>query len=108
MLVTSPVVAPSWGFVAGAPNANGYVTTASPDDAIVSVALTFQGRRKLIRHSGTTRVGQLLELHPQLMRNEKPQVIVDSQGFEVGSEICLATLCKPGVLLELEAKADEW
>jgi len=108
IVAAASAAAPSWGFSGVGPTAGSFVTTSSPDDAIVSVALKFQGRRKLLRHSGTTRVGQLLELHPQLLRSGKPQVIVDSQGFEVGNEISLATLCKPGSLLELEAKADEW
>lgn len=108
IVAAASAAAPSWGFGGVGPTTGSFVTTSSPDDAIVSVALKFQGRRKLLRHSGTTRVGQLLELHPQLLRSGKPQVIVDSHGFEVGNEISLATLCKPGSLLELEAKADEW
>jgi hypothetical protein len=100
----------SWSFGATGSSNNGLVAASSTGDFIVSVSLTFQGRRKLLRHSGNTRVGQILELHPSLLqRAGQPLVIVDAQGFEVGKEITLGTLCsKPGAILELEVQADEW
>lgn len=78
-------------------------------DVIVEVALSYQGRRKMVRHGAKTKVGQLMELHPSLMRSGKALVIVDAQGFEVGNELTLAALIKPGSsIVELTVQADEW
>jgi len=80
-----------------------------PAEEVVSVALTFRGRRKLVRHGSSTRVGQILELHPSLMRTGKAFALVDSEGFEIGKELTLSTLSRGGGnLVELEVQEEMW
>merc|ERR1719313_2228360 len=45
---------------------------------VVSVGLSYQGRRKMLRHGGNTKVGDLLELHPSLKRSDKQLVVTDA------------------------------
>jgi len=77
-------------------------------DMIVEVSLSYQGRRKMLRHNASTRVGHILELHPSLLRAGKALVIVDAQGYEVGNELTLGALVKGNSVLELVVQADEW
>lgn len=79
----------------------------SAAEHILNVKLTYNNRHKMLRHGANTRVGQLMELHASL--RGKPLVIVDAQGFEVGNELTLGTLVRPGSdLLELKVQADDW
>jgi len=93
-----------------------------PSDAhVVDVALNFQGRRKLVRHLSSTRVGEIVDLHPALMEVfSRPHVLVDRDGFEMGRELPLFKLLNGSTasgatrdqgnppLLELEFQPDEW
>lgn len=82
----------------------------------MDLALSYQGRRKLVRHLSTTRVGEIIELQPSLAQaTGKPLVAIDAEGFEIGREMPLSFLVRePGQnnagngLLELTVRADDW
>lgn len=93
------------------------VPPLAPGSELISVALTFQGKRKLVRHLCHTLVGDLLRLHPvasQPSRLASPLVLVDRDGFEVGSNVPLGTLARRAgasgmcQLLELTLQTDDW
>lgn len=76
-------------------------------EPILNVKLTYLNKTKMLRHGANTRVGQLMEIHPSL--RGKSLVIVDDQGFEVGNELTLGTICRPGTdILELKVQVDDW
>jgi len=100
----------------------GMGSIPAPDVQILDVALIFRGKRKLVRHSSNTRVGEILDQHPSLARiAKKPLVLVDRDGFEIGRELELWWLLGGSSasdanissqtstpLLELEVRPDEW
>lgn len=92
----------------GVTAAAGPLPPLQPVEEVVNVAMTFKGRRKLVRHGSATRVGQILELHPSLLRTGKEYTLVDSQGFEIGKELPLGTLSRGGALVELEVQEEMW
>jgi len=100
----------SWGQCTSTPNAGALSPlSTAPAGEIVDVALSFQGRRKLVRHVSSTRVGDVLELHPGLRAARQRLVVVDSQGFEIGREMPLGLLSRQtSTLLELTLQVDEW
>lgn len=84
---------------------------------LIAVALTFQGRRKLVRHLSHTLVGEMIKLHPIASQPSRPMtqlVVVDRDGFEVGADVPLGTLARQagssgnGSVLELHLQVDGW
>lgn len=82
------------------------------EDELISVALIFQGKRKLVRHLANTLVGDLLKMHA--MKN-RSFVLVDQDSFEVGKNVPLGTLSRQqaangdgGRILELTLQEDAW
>lgn len=97
--------------------------TKTPSDTaeLIHVGITFRGRRKVVRHLSSTRVGELVELHPTLLMMERRRLaVVDAAGVEVGGELPLGFLLRQGahaagaralsggVVLELEVRPDDW
>jgi len=81
---------------------------------LVGIALTFQGRQKRVRHHRDTLVGGVAALHPSIPQ-DKPLVVLDKHGYEVGSELSLGTLRSQedanggsNRILELKLEYDEW
>lgn len=78
---------------------------------LVDIALSFQGRRRLVKHSKSTRVGDIPSLHPSLLSaaNNRPLAVMDNRGFEIGRELTLEVLVPVnGEILELRVEVDDW
>jgi len=82
------------------------------EDELISVALIFEGKRKLLRHLASTLVGDLMQMHA--MKNMS-FVLVDQDCFEVGKNVPLGTLARQqaamgdgGRILELTLQKDAW
>jgi len=80
---------------------------------MVPIGLNYLGRRKLVRHLGSTAIGDII---PDRIRTAAQRlVVVDREGFEVGRDVPLGVLarqsgmaCPTSKLLELTIQTDEW
>jgi len=89
-------------------------------EQIIDVELCFQNRRKRVRHMGSTRIGEIVDLHRATHLARKPLIVVDTAGFEIGRDIPLVVLAtrkqipgsslssSPQGILELVLRADDW
>lgn len=76
---------------------------------LIKVALTFRGRRKLVRLLSTTLAGDVLKLCGGPHVPVGSLVLVDRDGFEVGANVPIDTLSRDcDDLLELAVQVDEW
>jgi len=81
---------------------------------LIKVALTFKGKKKLVRLLGHTLAGDVLKLCGGPRMPVESLILMDRDGFEVGANVPLGTLTRePGAtgedsLLELTVQVDEW
>lgn len=96
---TKPVSAVSGGFNSGV------------GATLMSVSLTFKGKKKVVRHLKSTTVAEFTDMYAQRIYGNQPLVALDTMGVEVGKELTLGHLLADSNApepLQLVLETDAW
>lgn len=88
-------LATTWPRAASAPSAEQ--ATPRSGSGLILVALNISGERKLVRHPGSTLIGDVVRLHQRSSLHLRgSSTVFDSQGVELGDDVPLMAVVQSG------------